>query len=256
MQEEKLFEIIEPKVEDKLDQDEEFYFVETAEGKRKFRFHDYDEIYKIPGLYEAIFYEKLKCNSPVVITEMMGEEIEQRTNGINKEDISILDFGAGNGIVAKELKNRGFENIVGVDILSEAKMAAERDYPGVYTDYYDFDLGKKENMEALKKYNFDLLVTVAALGYDDIPPLAFYNAFDLVKNGGWVAFNIRDKFVKEEDDTGYHEFISWLSEDSFEIHSRKKYCHRLSITGEKLMYEAIVGQKLQDIEPPEFLDEN
>ena len=47
-----------------LGQDEIFFtLIEDGEAKR-LRFHDYDEIYKRPGLYEQLFYERLGCNSP------------------------------------------------------------------------------------------------------------------------------------------------------------------------------------------------
>lgn len=50
--------------EARLDQDSEWCEVETAEGRRRIRFHDYAEIYAIPGLYERLFYDELRCDSP------------------------------------------------------------------------------------------------------------------------------------------------------------------------------------------------
>ena len=41
-------------------------------------------------------------------------------------------------------------------------------------------------------------MTVAALGYGDIPPQAFAEAFNLISDHGWVAFNIKDRFLQEE----------------------------------------------------------
>ena len=43
----------------------EAYFHVIENGKpTKLRFHDYDAIYTRPGLYEQLFYDRLKCNSP------------------------------------------------------------------------------------------------------------------------------------------------------------------------------------------------
>ena len=39
------------------------------------------------------------------------------------------------------------------------------------------------------------MTCVAALGFGDIPPLAFADAFNLVASPGWIAFNIRDRYV-------------------------------------------------------------
>lgn len=37
---------------DKLNQDEACFYLQGSGGQRKIRFHDYDEIYQVQGLYE------------------------------------------------------------------------------------------------------------------------------------------------------------------------------------------------------------
>ena len=49
--------------EARLDQDSEWCVVETADGRRRIRLHDYADIYAIPGLYERLFYDVLRCSS-------------------------------------------------------------------------------------------------------------------------------------------------------------------------------------------------
>ncbi|MFT5526854.1 MAG: hypothetical protein ACI9HK_004834, partial [Pirellulaceae bacterium] len=39
-----------------LDQDEVAFLLIEGEQQRKLRFHDYDQIYLRPGLYEQVFY--------------------------------------------------------------------------------------------------------------------------------------------------------------------------------------------------------
>ena len=39
------------------------------------------------------------------------------------------------------------------------------------------------------------MTTVAALGFGDIPPDAFAAAFNLVEDGGHVAFTIKEDFI-------------------------------------------------------------
>ena len=41
------------------DQDESYFYLHGTSKKRKIKFHDYDEIYQVPGLYEQIFYDRL-----------------------------------------------------------------------------------------------------------------------------------------------------------------------------------------------------
>ena len=47
-------------------QDNEWCLVEVDGEQRRVRFHDYDEIYAIPGLYEELFHRCLECASPEV----------------------------------------------------------------------------------------------------------------------------------------------------------------------------------------------
>src|SRR3954470_10803921 len=83
------------------DQDEEGFEVEHDGETRRLRFHDYADIYSIPGLYERLIYEELRCESPRVIARLLAGELERR--GIDAASLRALDLGAGNGIVAEEL---------------------------------------------------------------------------------------------------------------------------------------------------------
>ena len=74
----------------------------------------------------------------------------------------------------------------GVDLLPEAAAAAQRDRPTVYDDYLVADLTQLtgEERRRLTARRFNCLVSVAALGFDDIPPLALATAYDEVQAGG------------------------------------------------------------------------
>ena len=211
--------------------------------RRRIRFHDYGELYEVPGLYEQVFYDELKCDSPRVVCSLLAEHL----GGSDLEDLRVLDVGAGNGIVAEELKRRGAGSIVGVDIIEEAAEAAERDRPEVYEDYKVLDLTDigEEDHRDLRKRSFNCLVAVAALGFGDVPPDAFSEAFNLVEPGGYVAFNIKENFLTpDEDETGFSRLIRRAVEDgSLELRCNRRYRHRLSITGEPLYYVAVVAEK-------------
>src|SRR3954451_2017553 len=120
------------------DQDEEWCEVEVDGETRRLRFHDYSDIYSIPGLYERLIYERLGCQSPRVIAGLLRDELESRDQ--DPADLRVLDLGAGNGIVAEELSDVGVDHFVGVDIIPEAATAAERDRPGLYDEYVVADL--------------------------------------------------------------------------------------------------------------------
>lgn len=244
------YEIVIPKLDHQLDQDEEWIIVKRGSRQEKIRLHDYGDIFKLPGLYEQLFCQRLRCNSPMVICDLLEE-----TRG-NITDCRVLDFGAGNGMVGEEIMKRGGNLIVGVDIRNEAKEATQRDRAGIYKDYFVIDMNELDNKDAekLRQCRLNTLISVAALGFEDIPPKAFLNAFNLVQDGGWIAINIKDRFLTDKDDTGYKDTITSISEVNLIIYQRRRYCHRLSLSGKELHYIAIVGRKIKDVNLSEFAD--
>jgi SAM-dependent methyltransferase len=232
----------------RFDQDEEWCEVLIEGQPRRIRFHDYDEIYSIPGLYERLFYELLECDSPRAVMALLGKEL--RSRGRQASTLRVLEVGAGNGMVGAELDELGVSTIVGVDIIEEAAMAAERDRPGVYDDYLVLDLTAipPDTRRDLGGRGFNCLVTVAALGFGDIPPDAFANAYNLVEPGGLVAFNIKEDFLTDGDGSGFSRLIrEGLADGSLHMTRERRYRHRLSISGEPLHYVAMIAEKRADL---------
>jgi predicted TPR repeat methyltransferase len=237
-----------------LGQDEEWCVVRDGARERRVRFHNYHEVFATPGLYEYLFYRKLECQSPSVVCSLLDEAV--RDGEGDSRDLTVLDLGAGNGMVGQELRKRGVESVVGVDIIPEAQEAADRDRPGVYEDYYVVDLTRMqpEVRESLEGRDFNCLTSVAALGFGDIPPLAFAEAFNLIDSPGWVAFNIKDSFLDDRDPSGFSRLLAGLvEEDVLEVVTNRRYRHRLSVAGEPLYYTAFVARKHGDI-PEELLE--
>lgn len=227
-----------------LDQDEEWCEVQIDGEWQKVRFHDYNDVYKVPGLYETIFYRTLMCNSPTRVCSLLSEVLVELNR--NAADLRVLDLGAGNGMSGEALQNIGTRKIIGIDIIEEAKMAALRDRPWVYNEYKvaDFTDIKPEDDEFFKAYKFNALMTVAALGFGDIPPLAFFNAYNYVEDDGLVIFNIRDQFMRLGSRSPFSELITKMIEkEVIEIETYKRYRHRLTVTGEPIYYVAIVARK-------------
>ncbi len=237
-----------------LDQNEAYFFLQEDSGQRKILFHDYDEIYKLPGLYEQIFYDRLKCTSPGKVTSILEAAVRQSQD--NLSELRILDLGAGNGMMGEALKNHGVSRLIGVDIIPEAYDATIRDRPGMYDAYYveDFTRLTEEKREEIRSWQCDCMVTVAALGFGDIPPKAFIEAMNSVKSEAWVAFNIKETFFDRQDDSGFSRMIRELIfSDYLDVYYIERYRHRLSIDGVPLYYFAIACRKTSDI-PDEFLE--
>jgi len=244
-----------PKIKaDDFEQDEEFFFLVEPDGQeRKILFHEYAEIYKIKGLYEQLFYERLKCNSPGKVSEALTYSLSQVQEHFS--ELRVLDLGAGNGMMGEQLRKYGVARLVGADIIPEAYEATKRDRPTIYDAYYVEDFcclteGKRKDLE---EWSFNCLTTVAALGFGDIPAKAFIEAFNILQSKGWVAFNIKETFLDKSDTAGFSATIRELIfSDYLDIYYLERYQHRLSMEGQPLYYFTIAGRKNTDV-PKDFL---
>jgi predicted TPR repeat methyltransferase len=225
-------------------QDEEHCEVVLDGEVRRIRFHDYDEIFQIPGLYERIFYEELKCTSPGVVVDLLRESLTSA--GVDAGGLRVLDLGAGNGMVGELLDEMGADQIVGVDIIPEAATAADRDRPGVYDDYVVADMADLDVADRvrLEDRRFTCLTSVAALGFGDVPPEAFACAYDLLEDGGFVAICIKEDFLRDGEGSGFAALMrGMLDSGELEVVGRRRYMHRKSAAGDALPYEALVARK-------------
>ena len=133
------------------------YFIACLNGKqRAIRLHDYKGIYSYPWLYECVLYNLLGCKTPEELCKLIKSTFLE--NNINANKIKMLEIGAGSGIFAEQLKLQlNFKEIHGLDIINEAKLAAQRDRADLYEKYYieDLtDLSKAKEYELLsQKYN-------------------------------------------------------------------------------------------------------
>jgi predicted TPR repeat methyltransferase len=238
------FDIRFPDINAQAGQDEEYCDVVFDGDTRRIRFHDYGEIFEVPGLYEQLFYEELQCASPDVVVDLLRESLE--STEVAPEHLRVLDLGAGNGMVGERLAQLGVAQLVGVDILPEAATATVRDRPGVYDDYVVADMTalSEADQQTLDAGRFTCLTSVAALGFGDVPPKAFATAYDLLEENGFVAFCIKEDFLHESDGSGFASMIRrMLDEGELDVVGEQSYQHRRSAVGEPLSYIAMVARK-------------
>jgi predicted TPR repeat methyltransferase len=232
-----------------LEQGESCFTIDEGGREASIRFHDYTGIYGRPGLYEQLFYERLQCSSPRKLVDLLRQVVTAA--GEDPAQLRVLDVGAGNGMVGELLLERGAARVVGVDILPAARDAAERDRPGAYDAYYVADLADTggPTLAALRQWRFDAMTCVAAIGFGDIPVAAFRAACNLIADGGWIAFNIKETFLDRGDTSGFSRLIQRLIHDDYlRLHHLERYRHRLSIEGRPLHYYAVVGRKTRDLD--------
>lgn len=233
----------------RVGQDKAWFYITDGDRDERIEFHDYATIYSHPGLYEQLFYERLKCNSPRKLSELLYKVGVEA--GSDPTQLRVLDVGAGNGMVGELLVEQGVARVVGIDILAEAGVACNRDRPGAYDAYYVADLSRNDlALKAeLADWQFDAMTVVAALGFGDIPVPAFAAAYNLIAADGWVAFNIKESFLDSTDASGFSRLVKRLIQDDYlKLHHLERYRHRLSIEGRLLHYYAVVGRKRRDID--------
>jgi hypothetical protein len=89
-----------PEPSSKFSQDDEWCVVQQPDGSwREFRFHDYHDIFEVPGLYEKIFYDVLGCDSPRFMAGLFADALADAR--VDAAEVRALDLGAGNGIMAE-----------------------------------------------------------------------------------------------------------------------------------------------------------
>lgn len=240
-------EIAMPPGED-LGQDEEWVVVNLGGQWRKIRLHDYGSVYAVPGLYEKWVYDVRKCRTPQHVAKLLIPQVAAA--GMSAADLRMLDLGAGNGYVADVMSKMGAGYFVGVDIFPQAKEAAYRDRPGLYQDYIVGDLTAlpAEDRERLVGSKLNCLACVAALGFGDIPPAVFAEAYNLIEDQGWVAFTIKPDFMSESDQSGFSKLIRrMIDQGVMTVSTHEPFDHRTSADGTVIVYEAFVGRKAQAI---------
>lgn len=224
----------------------EEYFILVQNGQeRKIRLHDYDEMYRIPGLYEKVIADILQCRSPDVIAALLTEQAALA--GVSAAELSVLDLGAGTGMIGEALHKYGVNKVVGIDIIPEAAESVRQLRPHTYNAYYVEDMCNlsdqtRREMEAAQ---FNCLVCGSALGIHHIPPAVFTSGYDLIEEHGWIAFNIRAESLGGDQETRFSRFIvQAIEEGKIEVKVTHTYRHRLAVDGSPINYTAIIGRKL------------
>ncbi|NER47553.1 MAG: methyltransferase domain-containing protein [Symploca sp. SIO1A3] len=223
---------------------EEYFFIVQDGKERKLRLHDYAEVYSIPGLYEYLALETLRYQSPRVLSSLLIEQVTQA--GGKVEDLTVLEIGAGSGLFGQALANLGVKSITGVDIVPEAAAAAEREYPGIYENYYAEDLANLNETVSnnLTTRGFNCLVCCSALSSGHIPHQALTTALKMIVPYGWIAFNVAKDIWENQGEGGFVQLHPWVAQtDMLELVTTYAYQHRIYMDGRPLEYIAVIGRK-------------
>jgi SAM-dependent methyltransferase len=204
--------------------------------------HDYTRIYAAPGLYEYVVQERLQCRSPQVVAEGFLRTVARL--GLEVSSMTVLDVGAGTGLVGELLRCGGVGRVVGLDPLRAGRAACARDRPGVYAGYLVGDLASRDSelSNALDEYALEGLVSAGAFGGTHAPPAALASALAILPAGAPVALTIDERWIESSDPDGFGVAVEGLMDrGDLKVIERTRFRHRITTTGEPIFYELLLG---------------
>ena len=105
--------------------------------------------------------------------------------------INIIEAGCGTGLVGKELKKYGFNNLTGVDFSQDMLDLIPTEI------YHTVDLIDLNEPLKYKDNTFDALLCVGAFTYGHVKAHALNEFIRIIKNQGLICFTINEGIYKE-----------------------------------------------------------
>ena len=99
---------------------------------------------------------------------------------------SVLDAGAGTGLVGVALATHGFQNLTGMDM--SRGMLEQADRKGVYTQLDQMTLGEPLDYDSAV---FDAVISVGVMTLGHATPESFDELVRITKPNGYIVFTIR-----------------------------------------------------------------
>jgi hypothetical protein len=206
------------------------------------RLHDYERLYALPGAYEEIVQDRLRCVSPAVIASLLGAAVDRL--GRPRARVRAVDIAAGNGISGEALLAEGIRPVLGTDIVDVAREAALRDRPDVYGEYLTLDLLALDLAQErhLRSLRADLLQCVAPVGDSggQLPQAALAAAVRQLAPDSLVAY-MHDPGPNPEDAVTYGFWRRELGSDVVATElTRHRYVHRQTVNGRPFEMNGVV----------------
>lgn len=222
-------------------------FLATVEGARQsFNMHDYPAMYGIPMLYDAMMFGILQCRTPMGMAATVAAFLERHS--VDAGELRVLEIGAGSGAFGEALRNAipGLRELIGLDIIPEARDAAFRDRPSIYDEYLVADLCRLDSgsRKHLTAHPPSCVAVASATGWGNhIPKKGFEEAFGLLQDGGWFVFHVKP----DDPDPECIELCGWIDQLIADDHivdvERQSLFHRMSTSGAKIFYDIVIGRK-------------
>ncbi len=222
--------------------DGEYLGLRDDGGEEIVHLHDYERLYEVPGLYEHVVQQLLCCRSPQVAAR--GFALALGRLELDPADLTVLDLGAGTGLVGELLGGLGVGSVVGLDALAVARKACLRDRPGIYRDYLVGDLANPtlQLRARLRDQRLTGLVSAGALGGTHVPATALIEAVKLLPAGAPVVFTIDVRWMRTDGPGGFRAPVARLvSSGRLRLLERSCFRHRLTTAAAPIRYELVIA---------------
>ncbi len=217
-------------------QHEETLVVEIDGEEQTMRLHEYERVYAIPGLYDEVL-RRLEYGSPDKVAELLLD-----APGVQAAGVRALDLAAGNGMSADPLVAAGVGELVGMDLIAEARDAALRDRPDAYAEYVAGDVGEPGLVAGLvARHRLNALV--CAGGISHIPVKAFEVGWSAFGAGAWLVATAAEDLADPEDGP----YGAWVARERAagrlaDVHV-ERFLHRRAMSGAPLEYTALRARR-------------
>jgi hypothetical protein len=202
---------------------------------RRLRLHDYPALFAVPGLYEAVVQDALRCRAPEVVATLLA-------GAAGGAPLRVADLGAGNGVSGEALRVGGLDPVVALDLLPEARDAALRDRPDAYAEFVAGDVGEPGLVAGLVE-RYGLNAVACSGGISHIPVEAFAEGWSAFPSGSWLVATAAEDMGDPEEDVYGRWVAGEVAEGRLADVYTERFVHRLSMSGEPIEYTALRARK-------------
>ncbi|GFS13115.1 Williams-Beuren syndrome chromosomal region 27 protein [Elysia marginata] len=143
-------------------------------------------------------YNKMLTDHAYSGPRAAADSIDKRFQNVaDKSQIRIMDMACGTGLVAEDLRSRGYENIDGVDpAAGMLEVAREK---GLYRNTWCAYVGTGKQLP-IEDSTYDALSIVGSMGANMMPCAGIHEMIRLVKPGGYIVNVFREEILSIDEE--------------------------------------------------------
>jgi len=200
--------------------------------------HDYQALYAVPGLSEAVYLRGLGLRSPQLLAQLLSSVCPP----VRRAQLQVLDVGAGTGCVGAALSTAGFRQVAGTDLEPASITAIGRDRGAIYTSARRIDLTAPTATDAswLTQLAPDVVTVAGAIGWGHLPVAALHTLTRLLRPGALLAATVSQGYASVPELAGYVELFTGAA---YRQRARRNGLHRWTAQGTPMHVTALVLER-------------